>query len=102
MSDRKKVDRLPLAEHGAAELPSVTVDAYNAELRTADGFLGDRASKRAFQALLDDWRERSGGDDDPLGEEATDEISKRELEDVLVDGEPEAAGMVHGAIEDFA
>ena len=101
MSDRKKVDRLPLAGHGAAELPSATVDAYNAELRTANGFLGDRASKRAFLALLDDWRERAGADD-PLGDEPTEEISKRELEEALASGEPEAAGMVHGAIEDFA
>jgi predicted NBD/HSP70 family sugar kinase len=104
MSDRKKVDRLPLAEHGAAELPSVSVDAYNAELRTAEGFLGDRASKRAFQTLLDDWREQAaaGDDEDPLGEEPTEEISKRELEEALVEGEPEAAAVVHGAIEDFA
>ena len=35
--------------HGAAELPAVTLDAANAELRTPDGFLGDRASSGAFK-----------------------------------------------------
>ena len=48
----------PLLAHGADQLSRVIVDAYNAELRSADGFVGDRASKRAFQAILDDWRER--------------------------------------------
>jgi hypothetical protein len=47
-----------LLAHGAEVLSLVTVDAYNAELRTPEGFVGDRASKRAFQAILDDWRER--------------------------------------------
>src|SRR6185503_13661019 len=48
----------PLLAHGAEQLPLVTVDAYNAEMRSTDGFVGARASKRAFQAILDDWRER--------------------------------------------
>jgi hypothetical protein len=33
-----------LLAHGAEVLSRVTVDAYNAELRTPDGFVGDRAS----------------------------------------------------------
>src|SRR4051794_15797561 len=103
MSNRKGAERLPLTAHGAADLPSVSIDAYNAELRSAHGFLGDRASKRAFEALLDDWRERaSGRDEDPLGDEPTEELSKKQLEKALVEGEPEAGGIVHGAIEDFA
>jgi hypothetical protein len=47
-----------LLVHGGTELTQVTVDTYNAELRTPDGFVGDRASKRAFQSILDEWRER--------------------------------------------
>jgi hypothetical protein len=39
-------------------LPAVTVDTYNEELRDDDGFVGDRASRRAFRAILADWRDR--------------------------------------------
>lgn len=92
-----------LLAHGAAILSRVTVDAYNAELWTPDGFVGDRASKRAFQAILDDWRERVAKmGEDPLGEEPSEDISKKQLDKALIEGDPEAAGMVHSAIEEFA
>ena len=92
-----------MSEHGTAQLPAVTVDTYNAELRDPDGFIGDRASKRAFQALIDGWRERLRKvGDDPLGDQPTEKISKKKLDRLLVDGDPEAAGLVHGAVEDFA
>ena len=79
------------------------MDAYNAELRHSDGFVGDRASKRAFQAILDDWRERVGKiGEDPLGEQPSEEISKKQLDKVLLEGDAEAAGMIHSAIEEFA
>src|SRR4030095_1193008 len=89
-----------LLAHGAETLSHVTVDAYNAELRTPDGFVGDRASKRAFQAILDEWRERMRqmGEDTP-GEHPSEEISKKQLDKLLIEGDPEAAGMVHSAIE---
>ena len=101
----KVADAAPsaLLAHGAEALSRVTVDAYNAELRTSEGFVGDRASKRAFQAILDDWRERvSKMGEDPLGEQPSEEISKKQLDKVLLEGDPEAAGMVHSAIEEFA
>ena len=41
----------PLA-HGGRLLPAVTVDTYNEELRDEYGFVGDRASRRAFRAIL--------------------------------------------------
>jgi hypothetical protein len=89
--------------HGAKDLSRVVVDAYNAELRTAEGFLGDRASKRAFQSILEDWRERMRkAGEDPLGETPTDEISRKALDKLLSDGDAEAAGLIHGAIEDFS
>jgi hypothetical protein len=92
-----------LLVHGGEALSRVAVDAYNAELRTSDGFVGDRASKRAFQAILDDWRERVRKmGEDPLGEQPSEEISKKQLDKVLLEGDPEAAGMVHSAIEEFA
>lgn len=93
----------PLLTHGADQLPRITVDAYNAEMRSADGFVGDRASKRAFQAILDDWRERVRQvSEDPFGEIPSDKISKKELDKLLAEGDAEAAGVLHGAIEDFA
>jgi predicted NBD/HSP70 family sugar kinase len=92
-----------LLAHGAEELSRVRVDAYNAELRTQDGFVGDRASKRAFQIILDEWRERMRKvGEDPLGETTSEEISKKELDKLLLEGDPEAAGTVHSAIEEFA
>jgi hypothetical protein len=51
------VPTVPLA-HGGRMLPAVTVDTYNEELRDDDGFVGDRASRRAFRAILADWRDR--------------------------------------------
>jgi len=54
----------PVLGHGGRVLPAVTVDAYNEELRDEDGFVGDRASGRAFRAILEDWRDqlrRRGG-----------------------------------------
>jgi hypothetical protein len=99
----KEAKRPTSLVHGAAQVSSVTVDAYNAELRSEEGFFGDRASRRAFQSILDDWRERlRKAGDDPLGEKPTDEISKKKLDKILVGDDAEAAAVVHGAIEDFA
>jgi hypothetical protein len=87
--------------HGGSVLPRVRVDSYNLELKSKDGFIGDRASKRAFAEILEDWREKFRRiDDDPLGDEK--DISKKKLDETLINGDPEAAGVVHGAIEDFA
>jgi predicted NBD/HSP70 family sugar kinase len=93
----------PLLSHGAEHLARVVVDAYNAELRSGGGFVGDRASKRAFQAILDDWRERvSQAGEDPFGDFASSELSKKQLDKVLLEGDAEAAGILQGAIEEFS
>jgi hypothetical protein len=89
--------------HGAGALPSVLVDSWNIELKDGDGFLGDRASKRAFTALLNGWREKVakiGGD--PFGDQPTKELSRKVLDKILLEGDPSAAGLVLSAIEDFA
>lgn len=92
-----------VAAHGATELPAVTVDTYNAELRDGGGFIGDRASNRAFYALIDDWRDRLAQyGDDPFGEVEGAELNKKMLDKILASGDAEAAGVIHGAIEDFA
>ena len=92
-----------VGQHGGASLPGLDVQAYNAELRDSDGFIGDRASNRAFRAILEDVRERLRlVGDDPLGDTASSDISKKALDKLLIEGEPEAAGVVQGAIEGFA
>jgi predicted NBD/HSP70 family sugar kinase len=92
-----------LLAHGGKVLSLVVIDAYNAEMRSPEGFLGDRASRRAFQAILDDWRDRvSRSGDDPLGDLPSEEIGKKQLDKLLAEGDAEAAGVIHGAIEEFA
>lgn len=92
-----------IAAHGSGRLPSVEIDNFNIELKDDEGFLGDRASKGAFRAILEKWRKplRSTGED-PFGKEASENISKKMLDTMLVGDDPEAAAVVHGAIEDFA
>jgi hypothetical protein len=89
--------------HGAHDLRSVHVDNYNVELRDGAGFLGDRANKKAFQTLLDKWRSTLG-DADPLRDISTQELYKQKpaLEKILLQGDPLAAGVLLGAIEDFS
>ena len=102
-TESKDTPAPPLLAHGSDQLSRVTVDAYNADMRTADGFVGDRASKRAFQAIFEDWRERMRkAGEDPFGDTPTEDLSKKQLDKVLTDGDPEAAGIVQGAIEEFS
>jgi predicted NBD/HSP70 family sugar kinase len=89
--------------HGGRTLPAVTVDTYNEELRDQEGFVGDRASGRAFRAILDDWRERLRADgEDPFGDLPTWAISKSKLDTYLAGADPVKAGLVHTAVEEFA
>lgn len=89
--------------HGGRVLPAVTVDTYNEELRDENGFVGDRASGRAFRAILEDWRDklRAQGED-PFGDVPTREISKSKLDKMLAGADPLAAGLVHTAVEEYA
>src|SRR5689334_25269782 len=99
-----EADTLPsIAEHGATILPAVEVDSYNIEIKDDEGFIGDHASKSAFRDIIENWRKplRKAGDD-PFGDEKSEDISKKTLDAVLTKGEPEAAGIVQGAIEDFS
>lgn len=89
--------------HGARELPAVRVDSYNVELRDPEGFVGDRASSRAFRSILNDWRERLRQiAEDPLGEQPTEKVERRKLDKLIVEGDVEAAGLVLSAVEEFA
>lgn len=92
-----------IGNHGAERLPSVDIDSYNIELKDDDGFLGDRASKGAFLNILESWRKplRKGGED-PFGDTPSQEISKKELDALLVGEDVEATALLIGAIEEFA
>src|ERR1700694_2471742 len=100
MADAATATLPSIAEHGASRLPSVEVDSYNIELKDDEGFIGDRASKGAFRDIIQNWRKplRKAGDD-PFGKEASEHISKKDLDDMLAKGDPEAGGIVQGAIE---
>jgi predicted NBD/HSP70 family sugar kinase len=92
-----------IAAHGASRLPSVEVDSYNVELKDDEGFIGDRASRGAFRDIIENWRKslRKAGDD-PFGDTPSEDITKKELDALLAKGDPEAAGVLQGAIEDFS
>jgi predicted NBD/HSP70 family sugar kinase len=93
----------PLVGHGAAKLPSVEIDSFNVEAKDEEGFLGDRANKAAFRSILHDWRKRvAASGKDPLGKADTESISRKDLDEILASGDPEAAGLIQGAVEDFA
>src|SRR4029078_61947 len=92
-----------IAEHGASRLPSVEVNSYNCELKDDEGFIGDRASKGAFRDFIESWRKplKKLGKD-PFGEDRTSDLTKKERDQILRDGDPEAAAIIHAAIEEFA
>jgi predicted NBD/HSP70 family sugar kinase len=92
-----------VATHGATHLPGVEVESYNVELKDDEGLLGDRANKEAFREILERWRKplRKAGED-PFGDEPSSDISRKKLDSLLAQGDPEAAGIVQGAVEDFA
>ena len=79
------------------------LDSYNAELRTPEGFLGDRpaavpsrrcwttgASASATAPRTTRWAGADKG------------IPRKQLDALLADGDSEAAGLVHGVVEEFA
>jgi ROK family len=94
-----------LPVHGGTRLPSVEVASYNLETKDEDdkGFLGDRVSKGGFRDILENLRKalRKHGED-PFGDAASEDISRSKLDKLLIEGEPEQAGLVQGAVEDYA
>jgi predicted NBD/HSP70 family sugar kinase len=96
-------DQPTLPVHGAASLPSVTIDSYNLEIEDDDGFLGDTANRKAFFDALDDLRKKlKAAGHDPFGDSATDDLSKKKLDDLLAKGSTEARGAIQSAIEEYA
>jgi len=92
-----------MTEFGSDTLPAVEVRSYSLEIRDGDGFLGDRARKGAFAEVLDELRAavaKAAGD--PLGDKASDQLSSGDLDKLLLKKEPQAAGLILGAVEGFS
>src|SRR5262249_54170849 len=103
MADQSTAVLPTVATHGATRLPWVDVDSYNLEIKDDEGFIGDRASKGAFRAFIENWRKPlRKACNDTSGDEPSEALSKKKLDSLLTEGDLEAAGIVHGAIEDFA
>jgi hypothetical protein len=102
MSDQAVVGPA-LSAHGSSRLPGVEVDSYNVALKDDEGFIGDRASKGAFREFIEQWRKplRQIGHD-PFGDQSSEAVPKKRLDEVLIGGDREAAGVIQGAIESFA
>jgi len=93
-----------IGPHGAKVLPSVEVDSYNLELKDDEGFLGDRASRRAFHHILENWRKplRKLGTD-PFGDIPSDDLSRPKLDEILREGKDlDAIAVIQSAIEEYA
>jgi hypothetical protein len=69
---------------------------------SSEGFIGDRASKRALTPSSTIGASAYKLDSDPLGETATEEISRKETRSAAGRRDLEAAALVHGVVEDFA
>ncbi|MGD9744541.1 MAG: hypothetical protein AB7V53_18000, partial [Dongiaceae bacterium] len=80
----------PIAAHGAAQLPSVTVDSYNARIKDEEGFVGDQASKGAFRDILEEWRKRAKKNGrDPFGGMSLETLPRKKLDEILKSGDTE-------------
>ncbi len=99
--DGREPEAVALPYHGAADLPHVHVDSYNLELRDAEGFVGDKASGRAFRKLLEEIRKDAKGTIE-TDMASTHDMSKSELDAILTGDDLGAAAIVQGAIEEFA
>lgn len=85
-----------IGKHGAERLPLMDLDSYAIELKGENGFLGDRASRRAFKAILEGWRRplRKSGDD-PFGNRSSAQINTKDLDQILWGDDVEAAAIGH-------
>lgn len=51
--------------------------------------------------MIENWR-KALRKDDPFGDIPTDQLSKKQLDEMLTKGDAEAAGIIQGAIEEFS
>ena len=91
-----------VAPHGALCLPAVELDSYNLELKDDEGFLGDRASKGAFGYPGELAQGHAQERPRPVRRRTERRHQQEKAGLIITDGDPEAAGVLQGAIEDFA
>jgi hypothetical protein len=93
-----------IGPHGSRVLPSVEVDSYNLELKDDEGFLGDRASRRAFHHILENWRKplcKLGTD--PFGETPSEDLSRSKLDAIVKEGKDlQAIAVIQSAMDEYA
>jgi hypothetical protein len=97
-------DDLPaLPVHGARLFPGLRLDSCSLDLPDGARQFGDRASHQAFDRILAGWRRRARrGGADPFGAEPDEAPARETLDATLAAGRSEAAGLLQGAIEDYA
>lgn len=90
--------------HGVSRITGLTIDSYNLAIPDPDGegFLGDRASQTAFRQVLDTVRKVHATGKDPFGRARSDELSKKDIDLVLVGGDADASHVTHLAVEEFS
>lgn len=89
--------------HGSPNLFGIDVSSYSLTLKDGGGFVGDRASGRAFFGIMDELRSPLGrAGTDPFGGKATDDLLHKDIDKAWRKGDAFAAGLVHTAIEEFA
>lgn len=92
-----------IPDHGSCTLAAVQIQGYSLEIEDEDGLVGDQASQTAFRELLAQWRERmERAGEDPLGPTPSEEMSKDELDRIVLSGDTEAARTVALAINEFS
>lgn len=91
------------AVHGLAMLPAVRLDSYNSMAKDKDGFIGDRANKKVYQELVENWRAIfTKADADPFPRSPKGAvISKSTLDELLLGGDFKQKGVLLSAIDDF-
>jgi hypothetical protein len=95
-------DVMTTAAHAPALFRGLRLDAYSLDLPEGDAQFGDRASHRAFDTILAEWRRkaRDGRGHDPFG--GAHRLDHDTLDEALEGRAPDAAGIVRAAVEDYA
>jgi len=85
MAETPESEAPPLLAHGAEHLSRVTVETYNAELRTADGFIFIMCNKEKFWPMLCERLGRPEWAADPRFRSFKDRLANREEVNRLLD-----------------
>ncbi|GHA78952.1 ROK family protein [Cognatilysobacter bugurensis] len=91
-------------EHGSATLRRVSIDTYNSLVRDPGDaeFIGDRASETGFFAIFDRLRRTERTGRDAFGPRRGPDTDKTLVDHALAGGDPDAAHLVHLAVEEYA